>query len=77
MASGLTLSRIQGKIGGARKPRQREPAGGCCRNLCGRLGDPGKKDFKGGRLCWGLSEVQEKGERSGFRREDVERSWGH
>ena len=41
------LSRIQERSEGLEIPDRRDPAGDCCRNLGGRLGDLGEKDFKG------------------------------
>ena len=75
--SGFVLSRIQEISEGLEIPGRRDPSGDCCRNLGGKLGDLGKKDFKG--KCWGPSDVQEKGGGggSGFHLEGLKRSWDH
>ena len=45
--SGFVLSRIQERSEGLEIPGRRDPSGDCCRNLGGKLGDLGKKNFEG------------------------------
>ena len=75
----VRLVQDTGKIRGARNPRKERPIWRLLQESGWEARRPGQKGFQRRKLCWGLSDVQEKGggEESGFHLEGLERSCDH